>query len=74
MRTYDVCGLKGPKIVILFDVYGVPNKDAVGIYGQILGQLACEPINLLITYADWRTIPKAQKDEIFDKEIKVLFH
>ena len=72
MTTSNVQGLEGRKVVIPFDIYGAPTKDAVGIYAQILGQLACEPINLPITYADWRTMPKAWKDEIFDKEIKVL--
>ena len=59
MKTYDVWNLEGRKIIIPFDVYGTPTKDVVGLYGKILRQLACEPINLPITYVDWRTIPKA---------------
>ena len=71
MKTSSVWDLDGTKIVIPFDAYGVPTKDATSIYGQILEQLACEPINLLITYANWKTMPKTWKDELFDKEIKV---
>ena len=71
MKTTDVWEMKNLKIVVPFDAYGAPTEDAAGMYGQILGQLACEPINLPITYADWRNVPKAWKDEIFDKEIKV---
>ena len=55
-------------------MYGAPITDAAGIYGQVLGQLACEAINFPITYRDWRNVPKAWKDEIFDKEIKVIMN
>ena len=37
-----------------------------------MGQLACKLVNLPITYANWRNILTVCKDEIFDKEIKVL--
>ena len=52
MKTIDRWNIKDIKIVIPLDKYGAPTKDATSIYGQILGQLACEPINLLITYVD----------------------
>ena len=55
-------------------MYGAPIIDAVGIYGQVLGQLAYESISLPITYSDWRNVPKAWKDEIFDREIKVIIN
>ena len=74
MMTTNVWDLKNQKIVLSIDVYGAPIIDAASIYGQVLGQLACEPISLPITYSDWRNVPKAWKDEIFDKEIKVIIN
>ena len=58
MKTIDVWGIKNQNVMIPFDVNVAPIKDVAGIYGQMLGQLACELINLPTTYADWRKIPR----------------